>query len=115
MQSLVNHKSGLIFSVKTFRPLWIFPWNSSVWRQFPMRTCLATVSYENKRAAEAGHKELVALLQELNVGGKMGEPFQAIENYAKKNAGAGVRSCRVYAGHAAEGKVTVKITPERKP
>jgi hypothetical protein len=115
MQAVIEHKSGVIFSVKTFRPLWLFPWLSSVWRQFPMRTCVATVSYENKRAAEAGHRELVQLLQALEVGGKMAEPFAAIEEYAKKKTGAGVRSYRIYPGHAAEGKVTVKITPERKP
>jgi len=115
MQSVVEHSSGLIFSVKTFRPLWVFPWLSSVWRQFPMRTCIATVSYGNKAAAEAGHQELTALVQGLQVGGKMGEPFQAIEAYAKKKTGTGVRSYRVYPGHALEGKVTVKVSPERRP
>ncbi len=114
MQTVIEHDSGLVFSVKTFRPLWIFPWISSVWRQFPMRTCIATVSYDNKAAAEAGHKDLGALLKALKVGGKMGEPFQAIETYGKQKTGAGVRSARVYPGHALEGKMTVKVTPERK-
>jgi hypothetical protein len=115
MQSVIEHKSGVVVSVKTFRPLWVFPWLSSVWRQFPMRTCMATVSYENKRAAEIGHAELTKLLEGLDIGDKMEEPFPAIERYAKKKTGQGVRSYRIYSGHAAEGKVTVKITPEREP
>ena len=65
MQSVVEHSSGLIFSVKTFRPLWVFPWLASVWRQFPMRTCLATVSYDNKAAAEIGAAGSILPLPEI--------------------------------------------------
>ena len=115
MQTVVEHNSGLIFFVKTFRPLWIFPWHSSVWREFPMRTCMASISYDGKTAAEAGHQELIELLRGLPVGEKMSEPFPAIEAFAKRKTGAGVRSYRIYSGHAVEGKVTVRITPPRKP
>ncbi len=30
MQKTIEHESGVIFSVKTFRPLRVFPWLSSV-------------------------------------------------------------------------------------
>jgi hypothetical protein len=79
-----------------------------------MRTCIATVSYGHAAAAETGHKEITTLLKSLEIGGKMSEPFDAIEAYAKKKTGTGVRSYRVYSGHAVEGKVTVKVSPERK-
>lgn len=111
MQSVFQHSSGLIFSVKTFRPLWVFPWMSSVWRQFPFKTCIATVSYEDKAAAKVGHEEVTALLEDLEIGSEMREPFQAIEAYVKKKTGA-VRSYRMYPGHAVEGKVTVKINKQ---
>jgi hypothetical protein len=114
MQKTIEHESGVIFSVKTFRPLWVFPWLSSVWRAFPMSTCIATISYEGKRAAEAGHDELSRLLKGLTIGPKMGEPFAAIEAWAKTKVGAGVRSYRIYPGHEAEGKVSVKISREAK-
>ncbi len=114
MLDVIEHRSGQVYSVKTFRPLWIFPWTSSVWRQIPFRTCIATISYSNKAAAEAGHQELVALLRDLAIGEKMREPFDALEAYGQRKKGAGVHSHRIYAGHEVEGKVTVRITPERK-
>src|SRR5690348_14971265 len=76
MQDTLEHESGLIFSIKTFRPLWIFPWLSSVWRQFPFATCIATVSYNNERAAEEGHQELIALLRRTTISSDMSEAFK---------------------------------------
>ena len=113
MLTVIEHKSGLILSIKTFRPLWIFPWHSSIWRQFPLRTCIGTVRYDGKRAAEVGHKELAALLKDLKIGPDMSELFQAIEAFGKRKTGAGVKSYRIYPGHAVEGKVTVEVTPRR--
>ena len=113
MVTVIEHNSGLLLSIKTFRPLWIFPWNSSIWRQFPFRTCIATVSYDDKEAAEAGHKELAALLQGLKIGPKMSELFQAVEAFGKTKTGAGVKSYHIYPGHAVEGKVTVEVKPKR--
>ncbi len=113
MQDIIEHPSGLVLSAKTFRPLWIFPWTCSIWRQFPLRTAIATVAFQNKPAAEVGHRELVALLQNLKIGPKMSELFPAIEAYAKDKAGNGVKSHRIYPGHEIEGKVTVKISPQR--
>lgn len=114
MLDVIEHPSGQIYSVKTFRPLWIFPWNSSVWRQFPFQTCIATISYSNKAAAEAGHQELIALLRDLKIGEKMREPFEALEKYGQRKTGTGVHSYRIYPGHKVEGKVTVRVSPERK-
>jgi hypothetical protein len=114
MQSVIEHEGGLLFSVKTFRPLWIFPWTSSIWRQFPFRTCIATVSYNGRQAAEKGHEELTALLKGLKIGPKMNEPFHAIETFARKKTGQGVKSFRVYPGHAVEGKVAVEVKHVRK-
>lgn len=114
MKTVVEHSSGQIYYVRTFRPLWIFPWTSSVWREFPFRTCLATISYENKAAAEACHQELIKLLRELDIGEKMREPFQALEEFSKAKVGAGIHSYDTYAGHEVEGKVSVRITPLRK-
>ena len=113
MVTVIEHDSGLIFSIKTFRPLWIFPWNSSIWRQHPFRTCIATVSYDNKQAAEQGHKELSALLKGLQIGPKMSEPFQAIETFGKRKTGTGVKSYRIYRGHEVEGKVSFEVRPKR--
>jgi hypothetical protein len=113
MRAVIEHESGLILSIKTFRPLWVFPWLSSIWRQFPMATCLATISYEDRTAAERGHAELERLLKGLKIGPKMSEPFQAIESFAKKKSGAGVRSYRIYKGHAVEGKVSVEVEKRR--
>ena len=48
MHKTIEHESGVIFSVKTFRPLWVFPWLSSVWRALPMSTCIGTIRYEGK-------------------------------------------------------------------
>jgi hypothetical protein len=61
-----------------------------------MWTCIATLSYENKFAAESSQKDLVALLQALDAEREMDDPVQAIELYAKKKRGAGVRSYRVF-------------------
>jgi hypothetical protein len=113
MLTAFEHKSGLIFSIKTFRPLWVFSWHSSIWRQFPFRTCIATIRYNNKMSARAGHKELTLLLQDLEIGPRMAEPFQAIESFGKAKTNSGVKSYRIYPGHVAEGKLIVKVTPKR--
>jgi hypothetical protein len=113
MLTVIQHASGLVLSIKTFRPLLIFAWHSSVWRQFPFRTCLATVRYDDKRTAEAGHNELAALLQGLRIGPEMSEPFQVIEAFCKAKTGAGVKTYRIYPGHGVEGRVTVEVTPKR--
>jgi hypothetical protein len=113
MQKVIQHPHGSVYSIKTFRPLLIFPWTSSIWRQFPFRTAIATVAYTSKKAAEAGHNELAALLEGLEVGPKIKEPFQAIESYAKKKTGAGVKSYRIYPGHSVEGKVSVEVKSKR--
>ena len=113
MLTVIEHKSGLILSIKTFRPLWIFPWHSSVWRQFPFRTCIATIRYEDKRAAEVSHKELAALVQGLKIGPEISEVFQAVETFAKAKSGSGVKSFRIYPGHEVERKVTIEVTPKR--
>ncbi len=113
MQDVIEHPSGLVLSATTFRPLWIFPWTCSIWRQFPLRTSIATVAFQNKPAAEAGHRELVTLLRDLKIGPEMSELFQAVEAYAKDKTGNGVKSYRIYPGHEVEGKVKVKISPKR--
>ena len=111
MLTIIEHESGPVYSVKTFRPLLIFPWNSSVWRVSPFATCIATISYDHKRAAATGHQELVALLNKLKIGPDMSEPFKAMETYGKSRTGTGVKSYRVYSGHAVEGKVKVETKP----
>lgn len=113
MLTLIEHKSGLIFSIKTFRPLWIFPWHSSIWRQFPFQTCIATVRYNNKLDAETGHKELAALLRSLEIGEEMKEPFQAVEVFCKSRTTTGVKSYRIYPGHAVEGDLSVEVNLKR--
>ena len=79
MQSVIQKQSGLVFSIKTFRPLWVFPWTSSIWRQIPMATCIGTVMYRDRQAAEAGHQDLCAILNDLKIGPAMREPFAAVE------------------------------------
>ena len=108
----IKNPSGIEISVKTFRPLLIFPWTSSVWRQFPFRTAIATVMFNDKPAAQRGHRELVDLLKNLKVGPKMHELFEAVEEYAKANEEM-VRSYRIYPGHKVEGKVSVEIAEKR--
>lgn len=109
MLDVIEHPSGLILSVKTFRPLWIFPWTSSIWRQFPLRTSVGTIMFNDKAAAEKGHHEIVALFRKLTIQPDMGNLFTAVEEYAQSNTGKGVKSVRVDRGHAIEGKVTVEI------
>ena len=114
MWSVIQHDSGQIYSIKTFRPLLIFPWTSSIWRQSPFRTAIATVSYPSKAAAEQGHEELEKLIKALKIGPKMDEPFGAIDAFARKRAGDTVKSHRIYSGHDVEGKVSVQIESSRK-
>lgn len=113
MQDVIQHSSGIVLSARTFRPLWIFPWTCSVWRQFPLRTGIATIAFVNKQAAQQGHSEIVKLLGELQLSPDMQELFTALESYAKRQSEHGVKSYRIYAGHEVEGKVQVEITPER--
>jgi len=112
MLDFIKNPSGIEISVKTFRPLLIFPWTSSIWRQFPFKTSIATVMFKDKVAAVRGHRELVELLKNLKVGPKMGEVFGAVEEYAKANEEL-VRSYRIYPGHKVEGKVSVEIAEKR--
>jgi hypothetical protein len=114
MQTVIEHKSGQVYSIKTFRPLWILPWFSSIWRQFPLRTWIATLKYENKAAAKKGHEALAAMLRDLQIGPKMSEPFEAIEAFAKNRAESGVKGYRISEGHAIEGKASVVIDAKRE-
>jgi len=109
MLDVIQHSSGIVVSVKTFRPLLIFPWTASIWRVFPFRTAIATVAFKGRAAAERGHHELVERVRVLTIGEEMSELFSAIEQYAKENSDI-VKSFRVYAGHAVEGKVKVRIS-----
>jgi hypothetical protein len=112
MLDVIKHSSGIVISVKTFKPLLIFPWTCAIWRQFPFRTAVATIAFRSKMAAADGHRQVVALLRNLTIGPDMRELFVAIENYVKANS-AGVKSFRVYPGHEVEGKVAIKITEKR--
>jgi hypothetical protein len=109
MVDVIQHSSGIVLSVKTFRPLLIFPWTSSIWRQSPFATAIATVAFKGKRGAESGHRQLVQLLRDLKISSDMHEPFGAVESFAKANPEI-VKSYRVYPGHAVEGKVKVEIS-----
>lgn len=113
MQDVIEHPSGLVLSVKTFRPLLIFPWTSAVWRQSPFRTAIATVAYRNKAAAQSGHDDLTRLLRNLQVAPDMSNLFSAVEEYAQQHLDGAVKSYRLYAGHEVEGRVEVRVeTPE---
>jgi|SRR5690349_8489047 len=114
MRDYIKNPSGIEISVMTFRPLLIFPWTSSIWRQFPFKTAIATVMFKDKTAAQRGHRELVELLKNVKVGPKMRELFEAVEQYAKDNEEL-VRSYRIYPGHKVEGKVAVEISEKRIP
>jgi hypothetical protein len=87
--------------------------DSSIWRQFPFRTCIATIRYHDKRSAEACHKELTALLKGMEIGPEMREPFHVIEAFCRAKTGSRVKSYRIYPGHVVEGSVTIQVTPER--
>lgn len=113
MMDVVNHASGVVFSVRTFRPLWVFPWHSSVWRQFPMRNCLAVYKYPDKATSEIGHRELTKLLAELDFGEKLGEVARALEQYAKSNEDGKVASYRLVESVEEASKMRVRITPEQ--
>ncbi len=105
--------AGIEISLKTFRPLLIFPWTCSIWRQSPFKTAIATVMFKNKPAAERGHRELVELLAAgVKVGPKAPELFDAVEEYAKANNEL-VRSYRIYPEHKVEGRVSVEISEKR--
>lgn len=113
MQDFIKHPQGIQISVRTFRPLMIFPWTSSIWRQFPLKTAIATVMFKDKTAAARGHRDIVELLAKVKSGPKISERlFEALEEYAKANEEL-VRSYRIYAGHEAEGKVSVEISEKR--
>lgn len=116
MQDIIEHPAGVVLSARTFRPLWIFPWTCSIWRQHPFRTSIATVSFDNKQAAEKGHQAIVRLLHDLELSPDMSELFSAIETYAKQNSGQGVKSYRICEGHEVEGKVQIQVQtrPERE-
>ena len=107
-----KNAGGIELSVRTFRPLLVFPWTSSIWRQFPFRTAIGTVMFKDKAGAQRGHREIVELLKEVKVGPKMRELFEAVEGYAKENEEI-VRSFRIYPGHGVEGKVSVEIAERR--
>jgi hypothetical protein len=107
---VIQHPSGIVLSVKTFRPLRIFPWTASIWRQLPFATAMATVAFKGRDVAETGHRRLVELLRSLTLSPDMHELFSAVEAFAKSN-GQIVKSYRIYPGHAVEGKVTVE-TPK---
>jgi hypothetical protein len=108
MVDVIQHRSGIVVSVKTFRPLLIFPWTASIWRQFPFAAAIATVAFKGRDAAQRGHRQLVELLRGLDHA-DMHELFGAVEAFAKAN-GDIVKSYRVYPGHAVEGKVKMKIS-----
>ena len=99
----VELTSGIKLSVKTFRPLWVFPWTCSVWRQFPMQGSIATIAFDHRAAAQAGHAEVVKLLRELDTGPDMSELFDALESYARAAKDKGVRSSRIYRREALSG------------
>ena len=109
MVDVIEHPSGVVLSVKTFRPLLIFPWTSSVWRQSPFATAIATVAFKGKPGAESGHRQLVQLLRNLKISPDMHEPFTAVESFATAHPEI-VKSYRVYPGHAVEGKVRVEVS-----
>ncbi len=113
MLDVIEHPSGLILSAKTFRPLFIFPWTCSIWRQAPFRTGISTVAFINKAAAKTGHREIVQILRQLNIKPDMSNVFTAIEDYAKENSNDGVKSYRIYSGHAVEGKISLKVEAPR--
>jgi hypothetical protein len=115
MFNAIDHNSSLIFSVKTFRPLWIFSWVSSVWRQFPMRNSLATIMYRNKNAAMEGHNALTKLLTDLDFRDhksgavNMGDVIRVLEKYAKEHQDRGVKSYRIWTPNEMENKMNVKV------
>jgi hypothetical protein len=112
MESVIQHASGFIFSVKTFRPFWVLPWYSSIWRQFPMSACVATIRYDNKSAAAVGHNALTELLERLPGNCQMPEVYREIERYLTKKKGTGVRSWQVYE----EGvEIVIETTREAQP
>jgi hypothetical protein len=80
----INHRSGLIFSVKTFRPLWIWPWHSSIWRQFPMRNCLVVLKWRSKTDAGVGHDAIIAHLKKLDFNEQMVAVHDALEKMASE-------------------------------
>ena len=96
MVDLIEHSSGVVLSVKTFRPLLIFPWTSSIWRQSPSPTAVATVAFRGKPDAESGHRQIVRLLRDLKISPDLHEALAAIESFAKANE-AIVKSYRLYA------------------
>ncbi len=119
MLDVVNHNGSLIFSVKTFRPLWILPWHTSVWRQLPMRTSMATMKFRNENATAAGHRELTRMLTDLDfvAGGtkivRMADVVSALEQFAN-NESNGVKSYRIWGLNELEKKINVRLQEKRR-
>ena len=99
MVDLIEHSSGVVLSVKTFRPLLIFPWTSSIWRQSPSPMAVATVAFKDKPGAESGHRQIVQLLRDLKISPDLHEAHAAIESFVKAS-GEIVKSYRVYPADA---------------
>ena len=99
MLDIIDHPSGVVLSVKTFRPLLIFPWTASVWRRSPSPVGVATVAFKGKPGAEAGHRQIVNLLRGVKISPDLHEAHAAIESFAKAS-GEIVKSYRVYPADA---------------
>ena len=111
MLDLIELPGGVVLSVKTFRPLWVFPWTSAVWRQAPFRTAIGTVAYKGRSEAKQAHKELAVMLKTLELSPDMSNLFTAVESFAQQRTSQGVKSYRVCAGHEVEGRVSIKVQP----
>ena len=109
MEDLIERPSGLVLSAKTFKPLLIFSWTCSIWRQMPFRTAIATIAFKGKSDAETGHREIVDLLWKLEIKPDMSNVFTVLKEYATQRQGAGVKSFRIYPGSEVEGKITMSV------
>lgn len=110
MLNVIDHHKGLKFSIKTFRPLWMFPWHSSIWRQFPMRNCLAVLKWKSKSLAESGHTDLTDFLSKLEFGEQMASIHDALEKKAKELTETGkVASYRLTESRDQANKMQIRV------
>ncbi len=110
MFDTVQRSGGETLTVKTFRPLLIFPWTASIWRQKPMRACIATIRFVDKKSALKGHDALVELLQSPAIGVNMAAPYGPLEAWAKQQQGDLVKTYRMYEGGLDGGAGEAEIT-----
>lgn len=96
MWELIQRDSGQIYSLRTFRRFWFFTWTSTIYRQYPVRACIAKVEYTNRAAAEEGHRELKKLLRARKLDAAMSDALESIVAFAKERAGQGVVAHQIF-------------------